>query len=122
MSLQILIRETAGISIVDLDGKATIGADNDLLNSTLRKLVANGTRHLLLNMLNLGQVDSSSIATIAGVFVSLSRSGGSLKLLCPHGRVREALDVTRLLDRIPAFENEPQALASFQRPEHSGGT
>jgi anti-sigma B factor antagonist len=114
VSLEISIRESAGVKIVDLDGKATIGVGNDLLNDKLRELVASGSLDLLLNLVNLTQVDSSSIGTIAGTFVSLSRQGGSLKLLCPRGRVQVALSVMRLLDSIPTFEDEAQALASFQ--------
>ena len=116
MGLQISIRECDGVTIVDLKGKATIGDDNDLMNSNLRKLVASGERNLLLNLANLTQVDSSGIGTIASIFVSLRRQGGNLKLVRLRGRVRAALDATRLLDHIPTFEDEIQALASFQSP------
>jgi anti-sigma B factor antagonist len=122
VDLQISIRESAGVTIVDLKGKATIGDDNDLLSSELRKLVANGVRNLLLNLAELTQVDSSSIGTIAATFVSLSRQGGSLKLLRPRDRVQTALGATRLLDHIPTFEDETQALVSFGPRGHSAGT
>lgn len=114
MNLRISTREAGGVTIVDLTGRATIGDDNDLLKNTLQKLVASGTRNLLLNLVDLTKVDSSSIGTIAATFVSLSRQGGSLKLLCPHGDVRQALGVTRLLERIPTFEDETQALVGFK--------
>jgi anti-sigma B factor antagonist len=107
---------------VDLRGRATIGVDNDLLNRHLRKLVANGVRKLLLNLADVTQVDSSSIATIAGTFVSLSRQDGSLKLLRPCGRALVVLGVMRLLDSIPTFENETQALASFRPRGYSART
>ena len=122
MSLQISIRESDGVTIVDLKGKATIGDDNDLLNSNLRKLVASGVRNLLLNLVDLTQVDSSSIATITSMFVGLRRQGGSLKLLRPRGRVQTALGVIHLLDRIPTFEDETEALVSFRPHSHSAGT
>ncbi len=122
MSLQISIRKSADVTIVDLKGKATIGADNDLLNSELRKLVAKGVRNLLLNLENLSQVDSSSIGTIAGTFVSVTRQGGTLKLLHPRGRVRAALDAMKWFDYISTFEDEAQALASFPLDTHSAGT
>ncbi len=114
MDLQISIRECGDVTILDLDGKATIGIDNDLLNSNLRKLVTNGVRKLLLNLADVTQVDSSSIGTIAGTYLSLSRHGGSLKLLRPRGRVRVVLGLVHLLDSIPTFEDETQALASFR--------
>jgi anti-sigma B factor antagonist len=122
VGLQISTRESAGVTIVDLEGKATIGDDNDLLNNELRKLVAKGTRNLLVNLEDLTQMDSSSIGTIAGTFISISRQGGALKLLRPSGRVRAALDATKFFDFIPTFEDEAQALTSFHLDAHSAGT
>ena len=116
MDLQISIRESGDVTILDLQGRATIGADSDLLISHLQRLVANGVRKLLLNLADLTQLDSSSISAITGTYVSLGRQGGSLKLLRPCGRVRAVLRVVRLPDIIPTFEDEAQALASF-RPE-----
>ena len=122
MGLQISTRESSGVTIVDLKGKATMGDDNDLLNRNLRKLVASGVRNLLLNLEDLTQVDSSSIGTIAATFVSLRRRDSNLKLLRPRGRVQAALGATRLLDHIPTFEDEAQALASFHLDAHSAET
>ena len=116
MDLQISIRESGDVTILDLQGRATIGADSDLLNSHLQELIANGARKLLLNLADLTQLDSSGISAITGTYVSLGRQGGSLKLLRPSGRVRAVLRVVRLPDIIPTFEDEAQALASF-RPE-----
>ncbi len=116
MDTQISIRESGDVTILDLQGRATIGADSDLLNSHLQKLVANRVRKLLLNLAGVTQLDSSGICAIIGTYVSLSRQGGSLKLLCPWGRVRAVLRVIRLPDIIPTFEDETQALASF-RPQ-----
>jgi hypothetical protein len=56
----------------------------------------------------------SGVSAIAKTYNSLSRLGGSLKLLCPPGHVRSVLKIVRLLDLIPTFEDEAQALASFQ--------
>jgi len=116
VGLQISIRESGDVTILDLQGRATIGFDSDLLSSHLQKLVANGVRKLLLNLAAVTQLDSSGISAITWTYVSLSRQGGSLKLLRPCGRVRAVLRVIRLLDIIPTFEDEIQALASF-RPQ-----
>ena len=114
MDLQISIRESGDVTILDLRGRATIGADSDLLISHLQRLVANGVRKVLLNLADVTQLDSSGISAITGTYVSLARQGGSLKLLRPRGRVRAVLRVIRLPDIIPTFEDETQALASFQ--------
>jgi anti-anti-sigma factor len=114
VDLQISIRESGDVTILDLRGRATIGVDSDLLISHLQRLVANGVRKLLLNLADVTQLDSSGISAITGTYVSLARQGGSLKLLRPRGRVRTVLRVIRLPDIIPTFEDETQALASFQ--------
>ena len=59
-------------------------------------------------------MDSSGVGVIVAAYVSLKQQGGDLKLLCPCGRVLEVLTVFRLLDTIPSFEDETQALASFR--------
>jgi anti-sigma B factor antagonist len=112
--LQISIREFAGVTVLDIQGRATIGVGRFLLSVHLRKLVAKGVRKLLLNLADVTQLDSSGISPAVATYVSLSRQGGSLKLVCPRGRVQDVLRVMRVADFIPTFEDETQALASFQ--------
>ena len=116
MGLQISIRESADVTILDLQGKVTIGVDGDLLGVHLKKLLAKGARKLLLNLEDVTQLDSSGISAVVGAYVSLSRQGGSLRLLCPSGRLQDVLQVMHVADLIPTFEDETQALASF-RPQ-----
>jgi len=123
VGLQISIREIGDVTVLDLCGRSTIDdGSSELLSSQLRKLVASGVRKLLLNLINLTQVDSSGISVIVGTYVSLKRQGGELKLLCPCGRVLEVLTVFHLLSTIPTFEDEAQALASFQPRTQSAGS
>jgi len=114
VGLQVSIRESADVTILDLQGRATIGRGNDLLSSHIRKLIGDGTRKVLLNLAGVPQVDSSSLSTIVRAFVSLGHQGGSLKLFCPRGSVRMVLETLHLLDVIPSFEDEAEAVASFR--------
>jgi len=88
----------------------------------LDKLVATGVLKLLLNLADVTQLDSSGVSAIVGTSVSLRRQGGSLKLLCPCGRVRAVLRLIRLPEIIPTFEDETQALASFRPRGYSAGS
>ncbi len=114
MGLQISIRESGDVTILDIQGRATIGVDSDLLIGHLNKLIASGVRKLLLNLADVTQLDSSGVSAITGTYVFLRRQGGILKLLCPGGRVRAVLRVIHMPEIIPTFEDESQALASFQ--------
>ncbi len=119
MGLQISIRESGDVTILDLRGRSTIdGGESGLLSSHLQKLVANGVRKVLLNLGDLTQVDSSGVSIIVGTYVSLRGRGGDLRLLRPGGRVLEVFSVLHLLAIIPSFEDETQALASFRLLGH----
>jgi len=116
VGLQISIRESGDVTIMDLRGRSTIDGESELLDNRLRKLIANGVRRVLLNLADLTQVDSSGVGVIISTYVSLRDQGGDLKLLCPSGRVWEVLKVLHLLEIIPSFEDETEALVSF-RPQ-----
>ncbi|HXN98271.1 MAG TPA: STAS domain-containing protein [Candidatus Acidoferrales bacterium] len=122
MPLEISIRESDGVTIVDLEGRASIGPNTDRLDHALRGLAADGVRKILVNLAGLTMMDSSGIATIAGTYVSLTRQGGSLKLLRPSDRVREVLVVMRILNSIPTYEDEAEALASFSAATSSASS
>lgn len=113
MGLQISARQVGDVTVLDLQGRVTIGRGNDLLGNELREQFDRGTRKLLINLIGVPQMDSSGLSTLVRSFVSLQRAGGSLKLMHPTGHVREVLELTRLLQSIPTFEDEAVALASF---------
>ena len=122
VSLQIVVRQSNDVTILDLTGKSTIDAsEGELLSKRLRALTDNGKHKLLLNLANLTQVDSSGISAIVEAYVCLQRQDGELKLLNPRGRVLEVLTLFRLLDTIPSFKDETKALASF-RPRSDAAT
>ena len=114
MGLQLCVRHAAGVVIVDLHGKATIGRTKDFLDSQLRQLIEAGTSKMLVNLTDVTQLDGSSIGSIVRAFTSLKQRGASLKLLVPSGNVRLVLETVHLLDVIPSIEDETQAIASFR--------
>lgn len=119
MGLQIGIREEGDVTVLDLQGRVTIGLSNDILSNQLRDLVDANVRKVLLNLVNVPQMDSSGISSLVRCFVTLQRLGGSLRLLRPTGHVRDVLELTRLIRSIPTYYDESEALASFEMPAAS---
>jgi anti-sigma B factor antagonist len=115
VGLQVSIRKSGEVTILDVRGRSTVDSgESQLLGNHLQELVANGVRKLLLNLAELIQVDSSGISVIVETYLSIRRQGGDLRLLCPRGRVLEVFKVLRLLEVIPSFDDEAQAVASFR--------
>ena len=113
MRIEISIRESGEVTILDLRGRCTLDGGSEKLSGQLRRLFNNGVCHLLFNLEGLTQVDSSGISVLVEAYLSVRRNGGNLKLLRLRNRVRMVLSLFRLLDIIPNFEDETQALASF---------
>lgn len=113
MSVAISIREAGAVRIVDATGRITIGESSERVHQELRDLADQGQRKILVNLTEVVQIDSSGISALVRNSISISRAGGSLRLLVGPGRVRDALTVTRLIEAIPTFSDEATALASF---------
>jgi len=111
VSLQISIRESAGVTILDLQGKLTIN-DNacELLRSQLNELMADGVQRFLLNLADLTQIDSSGVSIIVRAYRTIRGKNGDLRLLRPSGHALEVFRALHLLEMIPSFEDEQLAL------------
>src|SRR6266849_1521965 len=96
VSVNIAIREAGNIRILDASGES-----RDRLHHELRYLAEHGCNKILVQLNDVQQIDSSGISSLVRNSITLSRTGGSLRLLCGKGRVRDALTVTRLVEAIP---------------------
>jgi anti-anti-sigma factor len=101
-------------TILDLEGRLILGSATDSLGNRLQEVISKGSRKLLLNMKGVTQVDTTGISTIVRAFVSMQRAGGKLALFHLTDRVRMILDMTRLLNVIPNYSDEAEALARLR--------
>ena len=113
-TVKISTRQLDEVTVLDLEGRIILGQATDLLGNCLQDLIAKGVRKLLLNMKAVTQVDTTGISTIVRAFVSIQRAGGKLGLFHLSERVRMVLDLTRLLNVIPSFADEAEALARLR--------
>jgi anti-sigma B factor antagonist len=118
--LEIESRKEGDVVVVEPRGRATLGENSELLDHELQRLAASGATKMLVDLSGLIQMDSSGISTLVRQCTGLARRGGSLRLVCPPGRVRDALSVTRLLEAIPTFPTLPAALESFHAATQRG--
>ena len=113
-NLTITERHYKTVTILDLAGKIRIGDGNVKFRKVLRVLVESGKKNILLNLADVSHIDSSGLGELVAGFVSLQKNEGELKLLHLNYRVREIMMMTKLLTIFTVFENEDEAVASFQ--------
>lgn len=111
--LNISERQAGDVTILDLDGKITIGEGSIALRSTIRRLVGEGKKKILLNLAGVGYVDSSGIGELVSSFTAVNKESGQLKLLNLTQKIQDLLAITKLLTVFDTFENEGDALASY---------
>jgi anti-sigma B factor antagonist len=110
--MEINLRTNGTVTILDLKGNLTIGAEEEL-NRVITQVVTDGQKHLLVNMAEVPFIDSSGIGGLIKSFSRVKGEGGKLKLLNPTHTARQLLSITGLLSVFETFDDEATALSSF---------
>ena len=113
MALTAKTRRVGDVAIVDLSGKVTLGENTGILRDELRSLLAQGNKHIILNMKDVSYVDSAGLGELVGAYTTATNQGGAVKLLNLQSKMRDLMQITKLHTIFPAFEDEKQAVASF---------
>ena len=113
MALTAKVRKVGEVSIVDLNGKITLGENTGILRDELRSLLAQGNKNIILNMGEVGYVDSAGLGELVGAYTTATNQGGSVKLLHLQGKMKDLMQITKLHTIFPAFDNEKAAVESF---------
>ena len=121
-------RQTGDVTVIDLKGAITLsealtgekeGAGARpvvLVGEIVRQLLQQGRLKIMLNLQEVSYIDSSGIGELVGVFTSVQRHGGQLKLLNPVPKVVNVLRLTRLDRLFPVETDEAAAIQSFVLP------
>lgn len=112
--LNIKERQAGDVTVLDMDGKITIGEGSVALRSAIRRLIEEGKKKILLNLSNVSYVDSSGIGELVSSFTTINREGGQLKLLNLTQKIQDLLAITKLLTVFDVYEDEASALNSFK--------
>ena len=112
--LNISERQSGDVTILDMDGKITIGEGSVALRTAVRRLVEEGKKKVLLNLAKVGYIDSSGIGELVSSYTAIDRDGGELKLLNLTQKLQDLLTITKLLTVFDVYESESDALGSFK--------
>jgi anti-sigma B factor antagonist len=113
MSFKAAVRQSGDIAIVDLSGRITLGEASGLVRSTIKDILKDGRKNILLNLENVTYIDSAGLGELVGSYASVTSAGGAIKLLNAQGKVTEVLAVTKLYTVFESFSDEAKALRSF---------
>ena len=107
-------RSVGEITVIDIGGRMTIEEGADEFHQATRRLIGLGRCRLVLNLHDTPYIDSTALGEIVHAYTTVTRKGGSLKLLQVPERVYRLLTITKLVRVFDVFETDTDALQSFE--------
>ena len=112
--MEIVERTVSDVTVLDLKGKMTLGEGDELLKDKINSLLAAGKKKLLLNLEGVPYIDNAGLGQLVRTYTTVSRQGGSLKLLNLTKRIEDLLSITKLLTVFDTFDSEAEAVKSYK--------
>ena len=101
------------IKIIDWSGEITLGDGTVSLRQNIRDIVKYGGKKILLNLGAVHYIDCSGVGELISTYKTVTSNGGQFKILNLTHRIRELLAITKLLTVFEVYNNEKDALESF---------
>jgi anti-sigma B factor antagonist len=111
--MTITTREVSHVTIVDINGRITLGDETGKLRDTIHQLSSEGKKKIVLNLAQVDYIDSSGVGELVSSFTTVRNSGGELKLLSLSKKVSDILQVTKLYTVFDIKDDEFTAVKSF---------
>jgi len=111
--MKIDTRTVGDVHILDCSGKITLGEGTMAVRNTVREILKKGGKKIVLNLHDVNYIDSSGIGELVSCYTTVTNQGGQLKLLSLTSKIRELLQITKLLTVFQVFTDEKSAVASF---------
>ena len=112
--MEIVERTVNDVTVLDLKGKMTLGEGDELLKDKINSLLSAGKKKLLLNLEGVPYIDSAGLGEVVRTYTTVSRQGGSLKLLNLTKRIEDLLSITKLLTVFDTVDSEAEAVKSYK--------
>lgn len=94
--MEIRQRQSGDIAIVELAGRLTINDQPGMLKETVSNALANGAKHVLLDLSGVHYIDSTRLGEIIAAHVTVTRRGGHLRLVGTPDRILDLLAIAGL--------------------------
>ncbi len=113
MSLKIEQHEADGILLLGIEGSLVLGNSLADLQDTVNKNIDDGNLRQILNLKDVGHIDSSGLGMLVLLHTTVKNAGGAVKLLNLSKRQLELMILTKLTGVFEIFDDEQNAINSF---------
>jgi anti-sigma B factor antagonist len=114
VSLKIETRQAEGVTILSPQGRIVFGEEAAAFREHLKRVLGS-TRQIVVNLSGVSYIDSGGLGTLVGVYSSARAAGADIKLTGLGQRLRDVLQITKLVTVFEVYDSEQEAIASFHR-------
>ena len=113
MALQIVEKETNGVTVLALIGRVVLGDESNQLRTKLKDLISSGKTKLVLDLAEVKYIDSAGLGTLVAGFTSAQNHGANMKLANLTTKFDEQLHITKLVTVFDVHNTVDEAVKSF---------
>lgn len=113
MNLKLESKTAGGVTVVHCAGRITFGDEAAALRTTLKHILST-SKKVVLDLSEVNYIDSVGLGTLVGVYSSARAGGADIKLTGLSQRVRDVLQITKLVTVFEVYDSEQKALAAFR--------
>jgi len=113
MALEIVEHDSDGVTILELSGRVTLGDASQQLRTALKEVLSRGKNHLVLDLANVGYIDSAGLGTLVAGYTSARNEGATIKLANLTRKFHEQLNITKLVTIFEVYNTVDEAVKSF---------
>ena len=113
MSFRAHTREIGEVTVIDMEGRITLGEGSSLLRDLIQENLKKGRKKILMNLGGISYIDSTGLGELVSGYRLVKSEGGELKLLNLTKKVTDLLQITKLYTVFDVHNQESQAVASF---------
>jgi len=119
MRLKLQERQDGDVTVLELEGSLTLGAEADALREHVRRLLKARKIKIVLHLQKVNRLDSVGIGTMMDAVKHARAAGGDLRLAQLSKTAADVLGLLTLTQRpdlLAIFPNEQEAIASLRPP------
>jgi anti-anti-sigma factor len=103
-TLNIRVVEPA-TTIVEISGRLTLGNALTYAETSVKRLIGEGTRKIVIDLAGLTSIDSAGVGMLISCGGEMEHAGGALRLAGAHGAVAKTFEIVHM-SRIVALDSD----------------
>ena len=105
--------EQEAVVVLSLEGDVVGGPEAQAINERLRELAEAGKKQVVLDVAEVGVVNSSGLGLLIAGLTVMRNAGGDLRLARPSSKLKKLLEVTKLSQVFTVYDSVDEAVSSY---------